>query len=593
MQQIVHLQTTHTIRGLIGCAAIAVASFCGSAIHARSADVQPSQGAQPQHIDSAIDEMAKGPLETRLADIPFNAAQSQYVARFTDAPQAQRAAPALDYAQFLMGWLMLPEARDFASLALNSTDTALQDRAKATLAMIDVLSGISVPVDDFPRAMEQDPLWSVVLDLQAGASVTETRLHKAPSKLVQHSPAVSGRLVPIIFAAAIKAEDLDFARSLLNASVKGTDLEGTSDMLLMRGILARADGQNQTAFDFFAWASEHQDRAAAQARIELADMALEHPDRAVRERVRDLLVEGLARWRGDDLALRMRALLARVSEDLGDAETAIISMALIHADHPGTPEAELAERRIGVILNILGEAIEADAMSLEDSLAAVRRIEPYVSAQPERVLVHGALANRFSRAGLTLAAQAEYADIWDGLLETERDKIPPALLDRLILEQAKRYLREDIPAAARNEIYRRPAERLKSLDAEFAKIELFAGGKIPVTDNAPVALEIGRYALHRGDTAAALEALDQAGPLPATDGINAARIAASQGKTNVTDYLSDLSKERREHVVNLSKIRAAEAPDISPLSVEAARGIIERATVALDAVETLNASNGS
>ncbi|MBR9862851.1 MAG: hypothetical protein GYB24_05345 [Rhodobacteraceae bacterium] len=545
----------------------------------------------PQHIEAEMPPLPESQLDTRFENTQFNTAQQAFSANFATAEPARRSTAALDYAQFLISWMMLPEAQDLVEYSLNGATQDESERARAYLAMIDILSGDRTADREVPAALRLDPVWSVVAGLSAGDSVETDLLRSASTRLERHSPAVAGRLVPVLFDAAVANKDLDFARSLLNASEMGTDLAGTSQMLLMRGLLARAERQNQNAFDFFAWASEHQDRAAAQARIELANMALENPDRAVRERVRDLLVEGLARWRGDALALRMRALLARVSEDLGDAETAIISMASLHADHPETPEAELAERRIAVILGQMAEAIEADAMSLPDSLAMVRRLEPYMSAHTQRVEVRGALAGRFARAGLTVAAEAEYADIWDGLLEQEQAEISPALLDRLLLEQARRYQREDIPAAARNSIARRPVERVKDLDPEFAKIELLAGGTPANEGDATVSLEIGRYALSKNNEDAALSALSRAGALPSAEGIHAARIAAARGQSDVSGYLQSLIGDSREKVARLTTIRAAEAPQISPLSVEAARGIVERATSALEAVAALNTSD--
>ena len=585
MHQFAHHRMTFAARRFFGLVVI-VAGLIGTASNSTYA-----AGETPQHIGAEAPALPESHLDSRFESTQFNAAQQAFSANFAQAEPARRPTAALDYAQFLISRMMLPEAQDLVEYSLNGATPGESERARAYLAMIDIMSGDQTAETEVPPALRLDPVWSVIASLSAGDSVETDMLRSASMQLERHSPAVAGRLVPVLFDAAVANKDIDFARNLLNAAETGTDLAGTSQMLLMRGLLARAERQNQNAFDFFAWASEHQDRAAAQARIALADMALENPDRAVRERVRDLLVEGLARWRGDGLALRMRALLARVSEDLGDAETAIISMASLHADHPDTPEAELAERRIAVILGQMAEAIEAEAMSLPDSLAMVRRLEPYMSAHAQRVEVRGALAERFARAGLTRAAEAEYADIWDGMLEKEQAEISPAFLDRLLLEQARRYQREDVPAAARNTIARRPAERSKELDPEFAKIELLAGGTPDKEEDPAVSLEIGRYALSRNNEEAALSALSRAGALPSAEGIHAARIAATQGRSNVSGYLQNLTGDSREKVARLTTIRAAEATPISPLSVEAARGIVERATSALEAVAALNTSD--
>ncbi len=549
----------------------------------------------PAHAESA-DSHAMVPPEpglTRLAGSDFSADRAASEQAFVDALPGARGRAALDHAQFLISWMMLPEARgyiDFAARTLEGKGD-LRDRIQAYRALVSLLSETDPQAETvaLPESWQNDLVWPIVAEIRNGVPVDANLILQALVGLERHSGPVVAQIVPMLFDAALGVEDYRLARDILDVARLRTDLVGTPQMLFMRGRLARAEGERQTAFDLFAWAAEGRDRSAAQARLALAELALEEPGQAIREHVRDLLVEGIRHWRGDALALALLTRLAQVAEEIGDLETAIVTMSFIEEDHPGTREADLAAERIAVILNHLSDAIGSDALSLGRSLPIVRHIEPYMSRHVERAIVRGALAAQLERAGLTLAAQAEYAEIWDTLLGPDRRALPPALLDRLVLEQAKRLMRDSNPAAAVAIIAQRPVQMDASLDPEFAKIEMVVTGSLErITATVPgVSLEVAREALERGMDDRALTEFERAGILPAVDGINAARLAAEQGDPDTAAFLRVLPEERRALLLRLAAARVAKAPVVSPLSVEAAEKTLEQAGETLTAVTEL------
>lgn len=137
-------------------------------------------------------------------------------------------------------------------------------------------------------------------------------------------------------------------------------------------------------------------------------------------------------------------------------ETAVITMSKIELDHPGTPEADLAGERLSLILSHLAQVIASDAMTLSEAVSTYRGVEPYLGRHSERVLAAAALAERYEEDGLSIAAKAEYAAIWESLLPSDRREIPPELLDKLTLLQSQRYLRQGNPVGALNLIAERP-----------------------------------------------------------------------------------------------------------------------------------------
>ena len=549
----------------------------------------------PAHAESTDSPLPlfAGPAVTRSGGTDFSAARAASEQAFVDALPGARARAALDHAQFLISWMMLPEALSYVDFAANALEARgeLADRIQAYRAMLALLSqpGMQPETVAFPDSWQNDLVWPIVAEIHNGAEVDASRILQALVAHERHSGPVVSRIVPILFDAALNVGDYRLARDVLDVARVRTDLPGSARMLLMRGRLAQAEGDRQTAFDLYAWAAESRDRAAAEARLALADLALEDPGQSIREHVRDLLVDGIRQWRGDDLALALLTRLAQVAEELGDLETAIITMSFIEEDHPGTREADLAAERIAVILTHLSDAIGSDALPLGRTLPIVRHIEPYMSRHVERAVVRGALAAQFDREGLTLAAQAEYADIWDSLLGPDRRALPPALLDRLVLEQSKRLMRESNPAAAVSIIAQRPVQMDASLDPEFAKIEMVVTGSLErITATSPgVSLEVAREALARDMDTLALTEFQRAGILPLVDGINAARLAAEQGDADSAAFLRVLPEERRELLLRLAAARVAKAPVVSPLSVESAQNTLEQAGDTLSAVTDL------
>lgn len=340
---------------------------------------------------------------------PFPAARSRAVAAFLDVSDADAVARKLDYAQLLIARMMLPEARGVVAAVLANPevlDATDGDRAAGYAAIIARLG--EGTTDDLPAAWADDPLWPAIV---ANLPLHRPQLRAAVAALSGQSREVATTVLPMIFDLALASGDTTVAAEILVAAPSGTDLDGTALLDLMRGRLALAQGAEDMAFDTFARVAEGQDRAASEARIALADMALSRNDSALWPQVSRLLQDGLPRWRGDTTALRLRVRLARVAEDMGDLATAVEVMSMILHEHPATPEAELAAARSGVMVGRLADGIAIGATPLGEAIETVRRLDPALSPRGDWVRARVALAGRLADAGLTEAARAEYAAV--------------------------------------------------------------------------------------------------------------------------------------------------------------------------------------
>ena len=466
------------------------------------------------------------PIEQRHATTahfnePFLALREKLAGAMLVASAADRSGRQLDYAQFLIAGMMLQEARGTVEAVLVQTDgldAAGRDRATGYLAIIARLGG-GAPAD-LPYAWKDDPLWPVVI---GGRAVGEDRLRSAVEALAGQSRAVATVVLPLLFDVARAAGHTAVGADMLAAAPAGTDLEGTGLLDLMRGRLAVMQGADDLAFDTFARVAEGEDRAAAEARVALADMALERDDPSLLPQVSGLLQEGLARWHGDDAALRLRVRLARVAEDMGDIPTAVEVMSMILREHPGTPEAGLADARIGVMIELVAGNVVDPTVSLGEALSTVRRLDPALAGRSGWLFARMALARRLADEGLSEAARAEYAAIAQSSAEALLGA-DPSLLDAMAIEHAGLLLDAGDRAGARAVLDRRSYPRVPEQMAPFAALRLQAGstavlpglllaalkvdGASEVADPA-TQLALAEVALSTGQPDAALAAFDR------------------------------------------------------------------------------------
>ena len=537
---------------------------------------------------------------------PFLAARAKVADAILAAPEADRIARNLDYAQFLIARMMLPEARGvIRALAARpeAMDAESLDRAAGYAAIIARLAGGAT--GDLPAAWADDPLWPAIV---AGRPLPAADLTAAVASLSGHSREVATAVLPLLFDLALGAGETGMAAEILASAPAGTDLDGTGLLDLMRGRLALAQGAEDLAFDTFARVAEGQDRATAEARIALADMALSRKDPALLPQVSRLLQDGLLRWRGDATALRLRVRLARVAEDMGDLTTAVEVMSMILHEHPATPEAELAEARTALMVGRLAQRIAAD-LPLADAVASVRRLDGALSARGDWVAARAALARRLADAGLFEAARAEHAAIAQ-MPDATLAAADPAVVDGLTVDRARLLLDAGAEAKALAVLDRRTYPRRPDHMAEHAALRLRAGRTAVLPglllaalqvdaadqfDDPAVQLALADVAMLTGQTDAALAALDRGiGHADQTRRLRASTLAGQAGDAaRTTRFAAGLEGERAD--LRRAALQNLAAPRLSGqrLSVSGASALITAAETAGASVDALLAKEAT
>ena len=126
----------------------------------------------PAHAESTDSPMPLfvGPAVTRSGGTDFSAARAASEQAFVDALPGARARAALDHAQFLISWMMLPEAQSYVDFAANALEARgeLADRIQAYRAMLALLSqpGMQPETVAFPDSWQNDLVWPIVAEIQ-------------------------------------------------------------------------------------------------------------------------------------------------------------------------------------------------------------------------------------------------------------------------------------------------------------------------------------------------------------------------------------------------------------------------------------------
>lgn len=582
---------------------------------ASSVPVQPSAAA----VVAAVDDTPR-PLPVHDSAVSNGAGfgtTSQYILPYVEERDAllaalQAADPRaeaelwLDYAQFLIGHMMVAEAQSILEnppLDDLDLDPISRDRAIGYAAILSRLAG-QQPAGPVPAIWRDDPLWSLFLSgPQESLDVGGAGVRSALTALSGQNRLVATAVLPVLFEHALLAGDVGGAAEILAAAPASTDLEGTPSLDLMRGRLALAQGAEEMAFDIFARVSDGQGEVAANARLALADMALSRGDSQLLPEVRDLLRGGLFNWRGDAVALRLRVQLARVAEEMNDVPTEIEVMTMIIREHPDTPEADLAHERLGMLLRLFASQIDSGDVPLEDAIAIVRRLDPPMVGRGDWITVRVSLAERLLGAGLLQAAQAEFVDI-AALPASTLQQADAKVLDAAVHRQVGLMLAHGDSKGALAALDRRLVPESAELLIPAAGLRIAAKGAddvpapflaaLGVTElahipDAAIQAGLARTAQENGDVATALAAYDQSievASLP--ERVDAARLAGeAKDKDRAERYINYLSGERGQRQGALVEKLVTEASIGGPLSVGSAETIIADAQATETAVTVL------
>lgn len=501
----------------------------------------------------------------------------------------------LEHARTLLGGMFLPEAYHALEVA-RSSPGGTQPSVLARIGEIEAaIEGLEGPGSGAaPDA--NGALWSVLQDHARGNSASNPGIRAAAADFANQSGAIVNAALPLVLRAAIAAGDAEIAADLIEIGVATGDLAG-SQRRLLEGRLASLTGDDEAAFDHYAAAMASMDAAGIEARIALFDLAMEQNKAETFPQLREILTQGIAQWRNDDLARQLMVRLAAVTEDIGDRAAALSVMSMLMVEYPDSGEAELARRRVPLLLSQLAAqardkeiALEAYIVTLRDLHASLRNDLHWVAARRE-------LAEILAAEGLLLAAAAEYEAIEDDI--AAGSPIADRMEGDVTLRKAELLMQAGLLAEARTALAGQSGHRLPGIAARHAEltVQLDALSRSPVAAAADGEFIEPRVAMARSaalsgrpDEAVRLYAEHIVGDNDLSPSDVSRYILATAEAGQIAQM--DLARSGAEDAKGESMLAAAASiaqprEPLAPLSGTGAKDVLSRSGEALDAVAVI------
>lgn len=560
-----------------------------------SADPDLAKTMSDEELAPVVAAVTAAPLRThdvRTADFPRLRRESLAAISRHDASAEHH----LEHARVLLGGMFLPEAYHALEVARGAAGGG-QPYLLASIAELEAaLEGLGGPGAGAAPDARGD-LWAVLQDHSRGKRTTISEVKAAAADFAHQSPAVVKVALPLVLRAAINAGDADLAAGLIETGLATGDLSGSQHRLL-EGRLARLLGQNEEAFDHYAAAMAHMDAAGIEARIALVDLAMEQNKAETFPQLREILSQGIAQWRNDDLARQLMVRLASVTEDLGDRPAALSVMSMLMVEYPESEEAELARRRAPLLLSQLAAQARDKEITLETYLVTLRDLHASLRSDLHWVAARRELAESLAGEGLILAAAAEYqaiaADIDSGSPVADR------MREEVSLRHAELLIQAGSLGEAGAALAREAALRFPDLAARHAELslQLDALTRSPIPGAAGQAvdedprLSLARSAAFtdRPEEAARIygEYIIGDNDLPRSDFSRYILATAEAGQIEQMNLAKSATEDAMaESLLAAGATVARPREELKPLSGDGAKAVLSRSREALDAAASI------
>lgn len=348
----------------------------------------------------------------RWRGVTFRRSYGSLVEALSEAHGPEQFSQRLDFAEFLIAYMFLPEAQSILDESAKG-DEPVPMRLRAMREAVTLLNGRA------PETMELSPLfvpqrqdrdlWITLHALATNDSeALEAHLPHAFRALGMQSRAVAQTVFPVFVEAAIALENKELATAVIPFIDKVPHLTGTPYGQYLYGRYSELMGNNKTALDAYLAASAGWDRAAARARLAMADMALADGGQGALLAARDTLADSSDAWRGDQYELQVLLRQAEILTRLGEPVDGLLAFGKVMSRFPQTPEAERAMPQARDLL----DQVYATGANGEIAIAKWMDIHlmllPFFENQPAFAYYNEQLADRAYALGGTVLAAAEY-----------------------------------------------------------------------------------------------------------------------------------------------------------------------------------------
>ncbi|MGR3379373.1 hypothetical protein [Salipiger abyssi] len=518
-----------------------------------------------------------------------------------------------DLAEFFFAHAMAPEGLSvLGQVGGEDVPPAHDLRAAAFELALGLIDPRERPLTDRARALltpahsdwADQPLFLTLSHLRAAeCAEAGPLLTDAVMRLARFPKPVQERVLPGFLECAIETEQWRLARDVAAAFDSYPALKDSPAYHFLLGRVAEMGNEPLAAFDSYVLAQDGKDLWAHRARRALVDLSLRE-EAITTEQAVVLLSQEAELWRGDRYAGETLDDLASLQAIAGDKVSAIESYGRMIQRQAGTPLADAAQQKARVLIEELYKQGANDEIMLGRFMSWHERIAPYFRFTVSFAHAAESFADRFLRAGATVAAAREYATIRDyltaaqdlGIAEAE-----PGQIDRLTVKEAEALL-EGGQFDTLGALLAQPpslddpelARRFRLISARYLDE---TGRRAELLDevNGPLPSQILRLRaqaqFEREDWPAALEAYGRLrasldGELPLPDAIRYLLAAHRSGDSAKTAELAQDFPSLTELPgwAEIAKSLAIAAPELLPLREETARARIRNAQDMLDSL---------
>ncbi|MCP4822130.1 MAG: hypothetical protein GY883_23350 [Shimia sp.] len=348
----------------------------------------------------------------RWRGVKFRASYASLVEALSEAHGPELFSRRLDFAEFLIAHMMLPEAQSILNVVAQGDDPVPM-RLHAMRDAVALLNG-DLPQDPsrsplFVPQREDRDLWLTLNALATNDSLAlSERLPAAFDGLGRQSRPIVQAVLPVFVEAAIALENKDLATAAVPLIDGVPHLSGTSYGQYLYGRYAQLMGNNKTALDAYLAASSGFDRASARARLAMADMALADGGQGALLAARDTLAVSDDAWRGDHFELQVLLRQAEILTRLKEPVDGLLAFGKVMSRFPLTDEAARAMPQAQALLDEVYETGENGQIPIAKWMEIHLMLLPFFEDQPAFSYYNEQLADRAYALGGTFLAANEY-----------------------------------------------------------------------------------------------------------------------------------------------------------------------------------------
>ena len=318
----------------------------------------------------------------------------------------------LDAAELYLSHMLLLEA-ETALVDIEPVNPEHRLRHAALLHATQLLAGKKItefkssPL--YARDRQDRAFWATLQAISAADDkLLRHHFRESFNGLGQQSRSVLRSVLPVFAEAAIELDQRQLSDAALRLMRELPDLAASNLLHFLTGRAEERRGNQSSALEAYFKAAEGSDRAAARARLAIADMALQDDSEGALLAAKSVMTEGQEAWRGGQLELASLDRLMRIQEALGDLPDSLLTSGKLIARFPNSPLAAASRKNLNDRLSKVYQDGREGALTLTEWMGLHLEFYQIFKTEPSFARHTETLADHLFSLGATSLAGEEY-----------------------------------------------------------------------------------------------------------------------------------------------------------------------------------------